>query len=295
MDLKISYPILAFVALVLVIPGTQVVFAQSSQTSSTVSLQYLNIQATYASQVLPGDSVVVHVQANAKSSIELLTLTAQVYYADGSSLRQLVTTTLASDSYVSNGNSISKDIQVTVPQDAPRTSLFALFSENVQSAYYGYSYYYPAGYGYYSNYSYSCNNYYCDFYTYYPSYYVSPYDYSSATDSGVSSLSYIKATTPEYSDLQSQYQIAQQQLAQSQAQNQQLQQKLQDAQNTNAQQSTALSNMNQQLDTARTMITTWETISLALAAAVIILGALSVYLSRRRNTINPEKVTVNQQ
>jgi len=297
--LKISYALLAFIILLFLIPASQVGFAQTSQSSSTVSLQYLNIQVTYPSEVLPGDSATVHVQASAKSSIDLISLTAQVYYADGTNLRQLVTTTLASNSYVRSGDSISKDIQIAVPQDAPRTSLFAEFSENVQSAYYSYAYY-PYGYGYpynYSNYSYSCYYYYCDYYTsyYYPAYYVSPYDYSSATDNGLSSLSYIKATTPEYADLQSQYQTAQQQLAQSQAQNQQLQQKLQDAQNTNAQQNSALSSMNQQVATARTMIGTWEAISLVLAGAVIILGAFTVYLSRKRNTVNPEKVTVNQE
>jgi hypothetical protein len=292
--LKISYVILAFVVLLLVIPATQVGLAQSTQASSTVNLQYLNIQVTYPSQVSPGDSAAVHVQASAKSSIDLVSLTAQVYYSEGTNLRQLMTITLASHSYMTSGKTLSKDIQVTVPQDAPRTSLFALFSENVQ-AYYGYSYYYYP-YGYYSNYSYSCYHYYCNYYTtYYPAYYVSPYDYSTVTDDGLSSLSYIKATTPEYTDLQSQYQAAQQQLAQSQAQNQQLQQKLQDAQNANAQQNSALSDMNQQLNTARTMIGTWEGISLALAAAVIILGVLSVYLSRRRNTVNPEKVLVNKE
>lgn len=294
--MKISYALLAFVILLLLIPASYVGFAQSSQSSFTVSLQYLNIQVTYPTQVSPGNSAAVHVQASAKSSIELVSLTAQVYYADGTNLRQLMTTTLASNSYVRSGDTFSKDMQVAVPQDAPRTSLFAVFSESVQSAYYG-SYYYPYGYGSYSNYSYSCYYYYCDYYTtyYYPAYYVSPYDHSSTTDSGLSSLSYIKATTPEYADLQSQYQTAQQQLAQSQAQNQQLQQKLQDAQNTNAQQNSALSSMNQQLASARTMIGTWEAISLVLAGAVIILGTLTVYLSRRRNTVNPEKVTVNQE
>ena len=297
--MKISYALLAFVILLLVIPASQVVFAQSTQSTSTVSLQYLNIQVTYPAQVSPGDSAAVHVQASAKSSVELVSLTAQVYYADGTNLRQITTTTLASNSYVRSGDSFSKDIQIAVPQDAPRTSLFAEFSENVQSAYYSYAYY-PYGSGYYSNYSnysYSCYYYYCDYYTtyYYPAYYLSPYDYSSTTDNGLSSLSYIKATTPEYTDLQSQYQTAQQQLAQSQAQNQQLQQKLQDSQNTNAQQNSALSSMDQQLATGRTMIGTWEVISLVLDGAVIILGAFTVYLSRRRSTVKPEKVTVNQE
>jgi len=258
---------------------TQPAYAQSTQTS-TANLTYLNIQATYPSEVLPGNSVSVHVQATAKSSIELLSLTAQIYYADGASLRQLTTSTIASNVYMSNGYQVSKDIQVTVPQDAPRTSLIAQFSEKAQSNYYNH-YYSPYIYYYGYNDSYP--------YYYYGAY--SAYSYSTATDDGVAPLSYIKATTPEYITLETEYQMLQQQLAQSQAQNQQLQRNLQNAQNTITQQNAAIANLNQQLSSAETMVGTLQLVSIALAGLAIALGVVTVYLGRGKSRDDQQKST----
>lgn len=140
--MKLAYALLVF-AIFLPLSVVPIGFAQTNQVTSSVSLQYLNIQVSYPSQALPGDNVALHVQANAKSNIDLLSLTAKVYYADGTNLRQLQTATLASNSHLANENTVSNDVQVTIPQDAPRTSLIAVFSENVQVAHYDYSYYYP--------------------------------------------------------------------------------------------------------------------------------------------------------
>lgn len=129
---------------------------------------------------------------------------------------------------------------------------------------------------------------------YYPQYYVSPYDYNSMTDSGITPLSYIKATTPEYTDLQSQYQAIQQQLAQSQAENQQLQQKLQDTQRTMSQQSSTIADLNQQLSSAKTMNGELEAVSLGLAALIVVLAIAGVLYSRRKSKTAPEKTTVDK-
>lgn len=276
------------------------VSAQPTQVSATVNLNYLNIQVTYPSEALPGDTVTAHVQANAQSSFYLNALSAQVFYGDGTNIRQLVTKTLASNTYVSAGNSLSGDIQFTVPQDAPRTSLIAAFSERTQVAYYDYSYsYYPYAYSYvnYSSpYSYNCSDpYYCSYpYSYYTAYYYAypSYSYSTATDVGITSLPYIKATTPEQQSLQSQIQQLQQQFAQSQADNQKLQsdnqklqQDLQNAQSTIAQQNSAAADMNQQLISTRNL-------SLGLGALAVILGILAVrFRSRSKGTSIPPQTT----
>jgi Tfp pilus assembly protein FimV len=264
-----------------------VVHAQAAQTTYTLNLNYFTVQMTYPSQVNPGDTMTVNMQANAKNSFSSASLTAQIFYVDGNSIRQLTSATVSNNGYMNSGSSLSKQITFTVPQNAPRTSLAASVTENVQSTYASYNYY-PAYYNSSSPYCYYSPDYYyyyygyCNYsYTYYPysySYYSYPsYVSSTASDSGVAPLSYIKAQTPEYTALQSQYQTAEQQLNQSQAQNQQLQQQLQNAQNTIAQRDTAIANLNQQLSSNQSKNTTLEAAAGGLGVLAIILGAFAVH------------------
>ena len=263
---------------------------QANPVTNTVSLNYLTIQVAYPPEVLPGDIVTAHVQANAKSSFYLVSLMVQVFYADGNNIRQLATKTLASNSYMSTGNSISSDIQITIPQNAPRTSLVAAFSEGTRVASYDYSYYSYYNYNYPYNNSYM-NNYYSYPY-YYNAYYYPSYSYTTVTDVGISSMPYIKASTPEQLSLQSQNQQLQQQLSQSQADNQKLQgdnqklqQDLQIARSTIDQQNSSAANMSQQLTYTRY-------ISLALGAIVVILAILSFrFLRQGKGTNTPQQQT----
>lgn len=244
------------------------VLAQSSQITFTTNLTYLMVKLSFPSEVMPGDSVTVNLLANARKTLGSVSLTAQIFYSDGSNLHQLTSATV-SNNYMSSGSSLSKQIQFTVPQDAPRTSLVASLSESVQIT--SYSYYYSP---YYYNYSNpNCYYYYgsCTYYGYsYPYTYAYPSSpYGTTTDSAVAPLSYIKATTPEYISLQSQYQALQQQLAQSQAENQQLNQNLQNAQNTNAQQNATIANLNQQLSSRQGTVSGLEVAAVALLVIAI--------------------------
>jgi hypothetical protein len=252
-------------------------YAQMAQTSYTVSLNAFSLQISFPSQIMPGDNVTVDVQGTPKAnSAYLQSLTVTIYYADATGLHQLSTQTLISNSasndgyyayggYATPSASFTKSFSVTVPQDAPRTSLIALFSENVQSNYYDYSsYYYP------STYSTGMKHYRTFFYVYYPSYY-----YSSSTDQGIAPLSYINATTPEYVALQSEYQILQQQVSQAQIQNQQLQ-------NTISQQSTTMNQLNQQLALAGNMTQRYQALALVFGILAAALAALAVYQSRSK-------------
>ena len=123
----------------------QSVFAQSNQVTSTVSLSHGNVQLTYPSQVLPGQSATINLTAQAKDSFQLANLTVQVYLADQNNLRQLLSTTVAQNTMMTTGNQINKQIQITVPSDAPRTSLVALVTESVSMTPYSYpnAYAYP--------------------------------------------------------------------------------------------------------------------------------------------------------
>jgi exonuclease VII large subunit len=276
--------ILAFLAL------SHPVLAQSSQASYTANLNYLTVNLSYPSQVLPGDNVVVNLQASAKRSLDSVTLTVQIFYSDGGALHQVASAT-ANSNYMDSGGSLSKTIHITIPQDAPRTSLVASLTENVQSTYYAYSYaFYPMNYNYSSSNCYYYDYGYCNYnygYPYYPYYYAYPSDsYSTITDSGVAPLSYIKAPTPEYTALQSQYQSLQQQLQQSQAQYQQLQQNLQNSQNTIAQQNATIANLNQQLSSSKQTTGTFEVA--AAGFAVVAVGILVAFLRKGKGPPLPK-------
>lgn len=265
--MKFSSLVIFTLVVVLVGSAGQLVLADSTQVSNTVSLSHLSVKLAYPSEVLPGQSITINIQATARGSFRLKSLEVQVYFADGNNLRQLTTATVSKDLYMSKGDQINKDIQTAVPADAPRTALIALVSETATMTYYDYSYYYYYPPYYYGNYSY--------YYVYYPS-----YSYSSVTDDGIAPLSYIKATTPEYVSLQTAYQMLQQKLDQSQAENQQLKQTLDARQATINQLNSDIAALNQKFTSAQGTITLLEVTSIILVG---ILVALAVYTFRERN------------
>ncbi len=292
--MKIIVPIVLLVILASLF-ASQSVFAQSNQITSTVSLTHLNVQLTYPSQVLPGQSATINVTAQAKDSFQLANLTVQVYLADQNNLRQLLSTTVAQNTMMPSGNQINKQIQITVPSDAPRTSLVALITESVSMTPYSYPYAYAYpywsgnlygnwyGYGSYPYYSYSSPSYYYAYsYPSYPSYSYPPYNYQLGSDDAVAPLSYVPATTPEYAALQSQYQ-------QLQTQNQQLQQQLQASQNSTAQKDSTISNLNSQLSSAQGTTTLLEIVAVILAIAAVSLAVL--HFKPTRTTKTEEKTT----
>jgi hypothetical protein len=149
-----------------------------------------------------------------------------------------------------------------VPDAAPRTTLIALFSETtIFNNYYANTYNgpYPFSYWYYGD---------PLFYSFYPA-------FSTSLDQGISPLSYIKATTPEYVALQSEYQMIQQQLNETQFQNKQLQ-------TTITQQNTMISQLNQQLASANAASQTYEAVALCFAIAAVALAVFIVYQMRTK-------------
>lgn len=247
--------------------ASQSVFGQSTQVSSNVNLSHLSVQLTYPFEVLPSQSVTVSVKAQAKDSFQLTSLTVQVLLADQGNLRQLTSTTIAQSLWMASGNQVSKDIQATVPINASRTSLIALVSENTQLTSFDYSqFYYPYWYGAYGYANYSNYPFY---YTLYPS-----YSYATASDDAVTSLSYVRATTPEYRDILAQYQLLQQKLNQTQAQNQELQQNLQTAQGAISQKDSTIADLNRQLSSTQSTTTLLGAIAVILAVVAIALASI---------------------
>jgi hypothetical protein len=231
------------------------VYAQSSQVVGRVSLTHLNVQLTYPSEILPGQSVTLGVQAQAKSSFQLASLTMQVYYVDPQlGLRQVASATVAQGLSMSSGGQINKVVQVTIPTDAPRTSLIARVAENVTLTVF---IVYNNG----------------------PSTQAAPY-YSSTSDDAIAPLTYIMSPTPEYVALQSQYQTLQSQyqqvrqgLNQSLAQNVKLQQAAQSEQAAQSQMAGLTAHL-------KGMVTLLESTSAILGVAFVALAV--VYLRRVR-------------
>lgn len=285
MKTKIIVPIVLLVILASIF-ATESVFAQSNQVTSVVSLSYLNVQLTYPSQVLPGQSANINLTAQAKDSFLLTSLTMVVYLADQNNLLQLLSTTVVQNTMMQSGDQINKQMQVTVPSDAPRTSLVAQVTEGVSTSSYpysSYSYPYPSWGGPY--WSGNGNWYLYGAYPYYsassssPSYYYSSnptYFSHASSDGAVAPLSYVLATTPEYVALQSQYQ-------QLLNQNQQLRQQFQALQNSTAQKDSTISNLNNQLSSAQATTTLAEIVAVILAIAVLAIAAL--YQKSTRTTV----------
>ncbi|MGA2626170.1 MAG: hypothetical protein ABSF63_03800 [Candidatus Bathyarchaeia archaeon] len=251
--------------------------AQQTQASYTVNLSSFTLQVTYPSEVMPGQNITVNVQASPKTTgTYLQTLAATVYYGDTSGLHALTTQTLVSNAANGYGSfstgSFSKNFTVNIPQNAPRTSLVAIFSETVQSNNYNY-YNYPSYFGY----LYNGNPL---FYSNYPS-------YSTTTDDAIAPLSYVKATTPEYVTLQSEYQMLQQQLNQTQAQNQQLQ-------TTISQQSATISLLSQQLASVNSTTQTYQGLALVAVIIAVALAAFAGFTYYKRSKGKDQAPTPKQ-
>ena len=289
-------------------------FADSTQVSASVSLQDFTIQVQYPSVVLPGTNTQVNVQAIAKSAVTLDSLTAYIYYVDGTNLHQVTSATIVGSQNVASGNSFTSDIPISVPQGMPRTSLFATFTESVKFSYVSSYSSYNNGYDYgcssYPAYSYD-NMQNCSYYPYYNSYSSYPQNsYVTITDTGISPLSYVNATTPEYTSLLSQYQTQQQQLSQTQSQNQNLQQQLdqqnqqisqlqaqiqqlqnnlQSAQGTLSQASSYNSNLNSQLNNANAMThyVTYLVIAFGIIAILALVLGQHSKQPRKTQSVNP--------
>ena len=160
--MKYAKSVLATAVLLISFSLFNVAFGQPTQASYTVKLNSFSLQVTYPAEVLPGDNVTVSVQGTPTgSAVYLQSLTVTIYYADVSGLHQLSNVTLINspnaynnyNNYYNNyeiygyyTGSFSKNFTLNVPENAPRTSLVALFSETAQPNYnsYGrYVYNYP--------------------------------------------------------------------------------------------------------------------------------------------------------
>jgi len=243
----------------------QSAFAQSSQISNNVSLNHLNVQLTYPAQALPGKSVTVGVQAKAKNSFNLESLTVQVYLTDQSTnnLRQLTSATLVKSLPMYIGDQINKNIKVPVPSDAPRTSLIGIVTENATTV----------------------RTFYDRSLTSQP---LMTIYYTVNSDQTIAPLTYIMATTPEYTALQAQFHALQSNFMRLQ---QTLNETKTNLQNTISQQSTTIDQLNQQLVYANRRTQTYQILALGLGILTTALALCGVYQIKTRHENQNTTVT----
>ena len=260
--------LLGTVVALLSITLSSLALGQSTQVTYTVTLNWFTLQVSYPSEAMPGNALNVTVQGTPRNGgVYLQNLNATIYYGDASGLHQLTSETLVSNSaniYTYYGQpttgSFSKSFTVTIPQNVPRTSLIAVFSETAQYNNY-YNGEYPFSFWTFGN---------PLFYSFYPT-------VTTSTDQGISPLSYVNATTPEYVALQAKYRMAQQQLNQTQAQNQQLQ-------TTITQQSAMINQLNQEVTSANITVQAYEGVATFFIIIAIALAAVTVYQMRKKET-----------
>jgi hypothetical protein len=207
-----------FLSLSLLVPSN----AQS--VSKNLTLRNFDMTLTFPTTANPGDSIVVSVNAVARSSATVIDLSIQVmaYTTEGGDLQSVGSASLISSQtgtqygyqggrYVSSGNTFHQDVSITVPTNILRGELVAVVTETVGSTsyYYSYSpyyyYYYPYSYNYPYSYSYPNYTYYYWYYPYYYTYYYPSQGTQQYVESKVLPCTYILATTPEYVTLKSQY------------------------------------------------------------------------------------------
>src|SRR3972149_3017949 len=134
--MKFSSLVIFTLVVVLLGSAGQLVLADSTQVSNTVSLSHLSVKLAYPSEVQPSQSITINIQATARDSFRLKSLEVQVYFADGKSLRQLTIATVSKDLYMSKGDQDNEDAQVTVPAEEQGPGLIVLVSGTATMTYY---------------------------------------------------------------------------------------------------------------------------------------------------------------
>ena len=209
-DLKKCYVI--FIAVLLAVLSSSVVVPSHAETvTKNFTLKDFDVTLTFPKTANPSDSVPVSVNAVAKSSINVVDLSIQVLaYVEGGDLQSIGSASLVTGQsqyqyqYVYKGNTLHKELSVTVPSNILRGALVAVISETTRSTGYAYYSYYP----YYYQYYYDGNTQNYQYYWYYPYYYTYYYPetyYNEYVESKTLPCTYILATTPEYVKLKSDY------------------------------------------------------------------------------------------
>jgi hypothetical protein len=287
---------LVFLALMLIIFWSVAVVPGNAETvTKSFTLHDFDMTLAFPKTANPGDSVLVSVNAVAKSSVNVIDLSVQVLaYVEGGDLQSIGSASLATSQYqyVYKGNTLHKEFSVTIPTGILRGALVAVVSETTRStgySYYSYPYYYSY-YGYYPYYYGSYNGYSSDhmyYYWYYPYYYTYYYPetyYNQYVESKTLPSTYVLATTPEYVQLKSDYDSLSADYQKLSSQYNDLSAKYQQAMDQNKDLSDRLSAATQNMNIATVL-------AIVFLVTTIILAVYAVHVSRKKKTVAPTTIT----
>jgi len=183
--------------LVLGIVLTNTSLALAAPDQRRFSLAYFDLDLTYPMNGKPGETITIAVTATAKKDCEVQDLSVEFFaYSGSGDPRSIGSASVVKQTNVVSGNSFQKSTALTIPADAPRSFLMAVASETVRTYTYMYSYYYVYPYWWWYNAS--------RYWWWHPVYYGYR-SYLDTVDKETGPLTYILATTPEYTQLKADY------------------------------------------------------------------------------------------
>ncbi|MCW4032817.1 MAG: hypothetical protein NWF08_05430 [Candidatus Bathyarchaeota archaeon] len=197
-------------------------FGFSETEISNISTSNFDITLEFPATEVPDNSVTIHFNADSKNYVRVKEIVFKVSVHDKSgNLREIFSETIMENSRLDRGDTIQKSFSFRIPGDAQRGALIGEVSETTgPRTYSSYYSFYPS---YYYNYNYSSTYPYAYYYYpysyepyYYSPYYNEPYYYTpyyepyystsrESTDSKITSLTYVLASTPEYEELKTEY------------------------------------------------------------------------------------------
>ena len=194
---RIAYRLCIF-SLLALIWMSMMPIASAQTITKTVTLPNFNVDINFPSEGNPGETIIVSVTATAKENVKLGELTIHIYaYTGYGEQRTILIDAIAKDTRVRNGEMFHKTYTIVLPADIPRSPLMATILERARTyktVYTSYAIWWPPPWW---NYS----------WPWWP-YWVVPYRYSYTKEQTTFTslpLTYVKATTPEYAQLKSEY------------------------------------------------------------------------------------------
>jgi len=188
--------IVCFLALGMVLANTASAYAAPDQ--RRFSLAYFDVDVAYPISGKPGETITISITATAKKDCEVQDLFVEFFaYSASGDPRSIGSTSIMKQVSVVSGNSFQKSAAFTIPTDVPRSFLMAVASETIRTYSYAYSYYYVYPYWWW----YNASRY---WWWWYPVYY-SWRTYMDTVDKETGPLTYVLATTPEYTQLKADY------------------------------------------------------------------------------------------
>lgn len=193
--LKVTTCLVVFSVMLLAISPTN-----AATVNRKFSLAYFDVDVAYPDNGKPGEPVTISVVATAKKDCEVQDLSVELFaYSTSGDPRLIGSASVLKQTSVVSGNSFQRIVTIGIPADVPRSFLMAVVSESVRTYSYSYSYYYSYYYPYW--WSYNASRYWWSWHPVYYGYRT----YVDTVDKEAGPLTYILATTPEYTQLKANY------------------------------------------------------------------------------------------